>query len=195
MRGLRLGERRHAGERGTAAVETALVLSLLLLIAIGAFEWGMALRNWNNVTAATREGARIGSAMGDLEDTDCRILEASAGALLNVADDQVVSIRIFESDTNGTVGASQRYRPSVDTDNPASLRCGSWYQLANGWPEASRDNDGAERDWLGVQVEFDHDWISDFLWFSGSVCDRGSAPGADCWVQDTIMRMEPDSTP
>lgn len=185
----------RSGERGTAAVETALVLSLLLLIAIGAFEWGMALRDWNTVTSASREGARVGAALGDTDQADCIILEAAAGALLDVADDQIVSVRIFESDPNGTIGPSQVYRPSVDTDNPASLRCGTWYPLQLAWPESSRDNDGATRDWLGVEVEFDHDWVSGFLWFEGSVCDRGAAPGADCWAQNTIMRLEPDPTP
>lgn len=185
----------HRSERGTAAVETALVLSLLLLIAIGAFEWGMALRDWNTVTSATREGARIGSAAGDTVGppaADCLILEAAAGALQNISDDQVVAIRIFESDVNGSVGASQVYRPAVDTDTPGSLRCNNWFPIQQGWPEASRDNDGAVRDWLGVQIEFDHDWISGFLWFDGSVCDRG-ADGA-CWAQNTVMRVEPDSS-
>src|SRR5690606_7331049 len=103
------------------------------------------------------------------------------------------SIRIYKSDANGSIGASQVYRPAVDTDSPASLRCTSWFPIQQGWTEASRDNDGAVRDWLGVQIQFDHDWISGFLWFDGSVCNRGAT--GTCWSQSTVMRLEPDSTP
>jgi Flp pilus assembly protein TadG len=187
--------RHHRDERGTAAVETALVLGILLSLALGAFEWGMALRNWSTVTAASREGARVAAAAGNLADADCLILEAAAGALRNIADDQVVSIRIFRSDTAGAVAASQVYRPSVDTDSPGSLRCSNWFPVSQGYPEANRDNQGAVRHWIGVEVEFDHDWLTDFLWWTGSVCDRGAAPGKDCWTQRTIMYMEPDPTP
>ncbi len=182
-------------ERGTAAVETALVLGLLLSLALGAFEWGMALRDWMTVTAGTREAARMAAAAGDETDADCLILEAAAGSLRNISDDQVIAIRIYRSDTNGAVGVSQVYRPAVDTDAPGSLRCSNWYSVSQGYPEANRDNHGATRDWIGVEIEFDHDWVTDFLWWSGSVCDRGTAPGTDCWTQHTIMRMEPDPTP
>ncbi len=187
---------RHSrDERGTAAVETALVLGILLSLALGAFEWGMALRDWSTVTAASREGARVAAAAGDLPDADCLILEAAAGSLRNISDDQVISIRIFRSDTTGAVGVSQLYRPSVDTDAPGSLRCSNWFPVSQGYPEANRDNQGAVRDWIGVEVEFDHDWLTDFLWWTGSVCDRGTAPGRDCWTQHTIMYVEPDPTP
>jgi hypothetical protein len=179
------------GERGAAAVETAMVLGLLLTIALGAFEWGMALRDWMTVTAASREGTRIGASAGNTTGADCLILEATAGALHNIADDQVVRIRIYKSDTSGTIGSSQVYRPSVDTDNPASLKCGTWYPVQQSWPESSRDNQGSTRDWLGVQVEFDHDWTTGFMWFSGSVCNRGAGP-ANCWKQSTVMHIEPD---
>jgi hypothetical protein len=182
-------------ERGTAAVETALVLGLLLSLALGAFEWGMALRDWMTVTAGTREAARIAAAAGDETDADCLILEAAAGSLRNISDDQVIAIRIYKSDTSGTVGVSQVYRPAVDTDAPGSLRCSNWYSVSQGYPEPSRDNKGAVRDWIGVEIEFDHDWLTNFLWWSGSVCDRGTAPGRDCWTQHTIMRVEPDPTP
>jgi hypothetical protein len=182
---------RRRGERGTAAVETAIVLSMLLLIAIGGFEWGMALMDYNTITTSSREGARIGAAAGDESTADCLILEGAAGALLAITDDRIVTIRIYESSSTGTVGASQVYRPALPTDDPYSLNCGTWYRLQNAWPASSRDNVGTDRDWLGVEVEFDHDWQTGFMWFSGSVCDRGTAIGVDCWTAETVMRIEP----
>lgn len=186
---------RHTDERGTAAVETALVLGLLLTLALGAFEWGMALRDWITVTGSTREAARIAAAAGDEPNADCLILEAAAGSLQNISGDQVIAVRIFRSDTSGAQLASQVYRPKLDTDSPGSLRCSNWFPISQGYPEANRDNDGSVRHWIGVEVEFDHDWMTGFLWWSGSVCDRGTDSDADCWAQDTVMLVEPDPTP
>jgi Flp pilus assembly protein TadG len=51
--------RRLAGERGTAILETALTLPLLLLVSVGIFEFGRAYQTWQVLTNAAREGARI----------------------------------------------------------------------------------------------------------------------------------------
>jgi hypothetical protein len=65
----------------------------------------------------------------------------------------------------------------IHWDDDASLRCGTWFVVENGWPEAGRDNEGAERYWLGVRVVFDHDWLTGFAWFSGSVCTAAQPVG------------------
>ena len=51
---LRLGS-----ERGAALLETALTLPLLLMIAVGIFEFGRAYQTWQVLTNAAREGARV----------------------------------------------------------------------------------------------------------------------------------------
>ena len=78
------------------------------------------------------------------------------------------------SDTTGSIGATQRYRPAVAGDAPGFIRCSNWFALEENWPEAARDNDGSTRDWAGVKVVFDHDWLTGIAWFSGSVCERGA---------------------
>lgn len=50
---------RLTGERGTALLETALTLPLLLLVSVGIFEFGRAYQTWQVVTNAAREGARL----------------------------------------------------------------------------------------------------------------------------------------
>jgi len=47
--------------RGTAAVEMAFVLPILLLLVMGAIEYGWLLHNVQQVTNAARQGARIAS--------------------------------------------------------------------------------------------------------------------------------------
>jgi Flp pilus assembly protein TadG len=50
-----------AGERGTAAVEFALVLPLLLMLVLGAIDWGWYFFIREVTINAAREGARVGS--------------------------------------------------------------------------------------------------------------------------------------
>src|SRR5437879_8491499 len=51
--------RRLLGEKGTAIIETAVTLPLLLLVAVGIFEFGRAYQTWQVLTNAAREGARV----------------------------------------------------------------------------------------------------------------------------------------
>jgi hypothetical protein len=175
---------RSRDDQGSALVETALILSLLLMIALGAFEYGMAFQSWFGVSAASREGARVGASVGPTVDADCRILESVAAALQSTSGNEVRTVTIFEHDpSTGLDGAFNAYRPfDASTDNPANLRCTSWFIMAgSSWAETGRDNEGADRDWLGVKVEFRHTWITGFLWWSGTVD----------WNNRSIMRMEP----
>ena len=63
--------RRLAGERGTALLETAMTLPLLLLVSVGIFEFGRAFQTSQILTNAAREGARLavmpGGVAGDVE--------------------------------------------------------------------------------------------------------------------------------
>lgn len=46
-------------DRGTALLETALVLPMVLLVLVGIFEFGRAYQTWQVLTNAAREGARV----------------------------------------------------------------------------------------------------------------------------------------
>jgi len=169
-------------DRGTATVESAFIISLVLVpLLIGAIEFGFAFRDWLSVSAATREGARVATAATTLPNADCLTLEATAGALTAVDDDQVQQVWIYKSNSSGAVGQKQNYRPALPTDNPATLVCGTWVRLENAYPPASRDNSGSTVDFVGVRVVFSHDWITNFPGFSGIAT----------WQDDTIMRIEP----
>jgi Flp pilus assembly protein TadG len=51
--------KRLSSQRGTALIETALTLPLLLLVSVGIFEFGRAYQTWQVLTNAAREGARV----------------------------------------------------------------------------------------------------------------------------------------
>ncbi|HEY6211492.1 MAG TPA: TadE family protein [Vicinamibacterales bacterium] len=50
---------RFRTERGTALIETALTLPLVLLLSVSIFEFGRAYQTWQVLTNAAREGARV----------------------------------------------------------------------------------------------------------------------------------------
>ena len=50
---------RVAGERGSALIEAALTIPLILLISVAIFEFGRAFETWQVMTNAAREGARV----------------------------------------------------------------------------------------------------------------------------------------
>ena len=51
--------RRLGSERGTALLETAMTIPLLLLVSVAIFEFGRAFQTWEVLTNAAREGARV----------------------------------------------------------------------------------------------------------------------------------------
>ena len=176
------------GERGTTMVEFALALTMILMLAIGAFEWGLGFIDRLSVSQAVRESARVGAALGDYHvdknnNADCGIIEAGAGALSAIGGKQVKELWIYESDVNGsTTGPKQRYRPAVAGDNPLLLACGSgWYRIENNWDPTVRDSSGGTRDWIGVRVVLDHEWKTNFLWWNGTVE----------WQESVVFHLEP----
>jgi Flp pilus assembly pilin Flp len=184
--------RRGREDRGAAAVETAFLVTLVLVpLLIGLTEFGFAFNEWQTVAAASREGARVASAAGPLEsppaakDADCLALEATAGALTSLSDGSAVSeVWIFKANPNGQPTQRNRYRPKVDTDAPGSIFCTNWVRVGGmGYPISSRDNSGTNRDHIGVRVIFDHDWTTNLPPFTGTVQ----------WNNQTVMRVEPES--
>jgi Flp pilus assembly protein TadG len=68
-----VSRRNWRSERGVELLEAAITIPILLLIAVGIFEFGRAYQTWQILTNAAREGARIsvlpGSGPEEAEDT------------------------------------------------------------------------------------------------------------------------------
>jgi Flp pilus assembly protein TadG len=82
----------HSSERGQALIETALVLPLVLLVAVGIFEFGRAFQTWQILTNAAREGARLAVLPGmPVTDIQSRVVTyMQQGQLPNATTDMVV---------------------------------------------------------------------------------------------------------
>jgi Flp pilus assembly protein TadG len=83
--------RRLRGERGTAIIETALTLPLLLFVAAGIFEFGRAYQTSQVLTNAAREGARVAVLPNQAADAvDSRVREyLNIGGLVSDSSVQV----------------------------------------------------------------------------------------------------------
>src|SRR4051794_18938215 len=78
---------RRTNERGTATVEFALLLPLLLLLLFGIIEFGRAYNAKIELTGAVREGARA-AALGKTDD-EVRGTVTAAAPSLDLADDDI----------------------------------------------------------------------------------------------------------
>jgi Flp pilus assembly protein TadG len=84
---------RGRSERGAALLEVALTLPILLLVAVGIFEFGRAYQTWQVLTNAAREGARIAVLPGtDDASVENRVQEYMAAGQLSAADGATVTI-------------------------------------------------------------------------------------------------------
>jgi Flp pilus assembly protein TadG len=79
-------------QRGATALEFAITVPLILLIAVGIFEFGRAYQTWQVLTNAAREGARVAVAAGSTDaDVELAVRQyMRAGQLPNAATAPVV---------------------------------------------------------------------------------------------------------
>ena len=92
-------------QRGTAILETALTLPLILLVSVGIFEFGRAYQTWQVLTNAAREGARV--------------------AVLPGVTDVAVTNRVTEYLTTGAIGRVDDADVSIVRDEEISLGSGT----------------------------------------------------------------------
>ena len=178
--------RSRATRRGQTLVEFALILPSIMLIMVGTLNFGFAFYSSMTLEYASREGARVGSALASGSATlpcaqvDGHVVAAvqrvlqSAGIPLKTSG--IDWIRIYKA-TNFTDGSgwntANNYNqwtysagggPTVDGQTLDFVASG-----ATNWSACSRVN-GATPDSLGVAISYQHAWtIPTGLLFSGSI--------------------------
>jgi Flp pilus assembly protein TadG len=113
-RRLRGTARRLGGERGTALLEAALTLPLLLLLAVSIFEFGRAFQTWEVLTNAAREGARVAV----LPDSTTAGTEARARAYLDAGALVGSSATVTVTATTIPIGVGTASAKQVRVDYP-----------------------------------------------------------------------------
>lgn len=103
-------------ERGAALLETALVLPMVLLVAVGIFEFGRAYQTWQVLTNAAREGARVAVLPGSTAGTvSARAKSYMMAGQLAQAKSATVAVTPVTLDLGGGLSAAAS---SVTVDYP-----------------------------------------------------------------------------
>lgn len=163
--------RRFRTDDGVAAVETAFLLPILLMLSVVAVEFGFAFVDWLAVSNSTRTAARVAAAAGDDPNADTFVIDAIVEAMAEAPRASIDTIEIFQVLSDGSEGPGQTYVEIA----------GSWTCTFCGYPATSRSTALTSLDTLGVRINFTHDWVVDF-WSS-------SAPA---WSDQQIIRLEPN---
>ena len=113
-RRLRRSVRRLGGDQGTALLEMALTLPLLLFVAVAIFEFGRAFQTWEVLTNAAREAARVAV----LPDSTVAGAEARARAYLDAGALNGTSATITVTATTIPIGLGTASAKQVRVDYP-----------------------------------------------------------------------------
>lgn len=194
--------RRRDGQRGQGLVEFALLVPVFMLLLLGMLEFGFLFDHTLTIQYASREGARVGSALvngggtlgcgagqsPDASTVDPLIIAAvtrvlkSPGSRVNVA--QIPTIRIYKANASGNEAGPV----NVWTFNTGSQ---TFIQTSVGWAACGRTNVAppAGPDSIGVSLTYTYQLQSGL----GSVLRFFGGTGwSTISVSDrTVMAMNP----
>ncbi len=196
-------------EHGQSLVEFSMIISVVMLLLLGMLEFGFLFDHHLTLEYATREGARVGSAMGNGGGTlgcgagqspnaatvDPQIIAAVQRVITSpgsaVVASRITEIRIYKSNTTGGISGSsnkwiysQANGPSVDGKNLDFIPSG-----ATGWAACARDN-GAEPDSIAVSLKYDYHLVTPLSAAMGFF-GPGTGPSAFEIGDRTVMALNP----
>lgn len=181
-----------------------MVAVLLLMMVFGIVEFGLAFRDRLTVGNAVQTAARVGTAVGNVDEADFVMLQALEQTLSNLPSSGIGVVKYVEfyrSNSNGDPDGGcpgpncMRYLYTY-VDGPGPL-C-DWTPCPDPdnfsgwggpWVPTVRNVQVGNLDVMGVRLTFSHDWITGGL---VPLPDVGCvAAPSDCWVDTSTMRMEP----
>ena len=186
---------RRANEGGVTLLETAIIIPMLLMLAIGMAEVGFLLIDQMAVANAAREGARVGAAAATLDNgpgdnADTLILRSVEQALCHIENGRAERVVIYLANADGGMADASKVNEYVlpaDTDlncsagGPTTFICDPPGSCV--WLGGARDNIPPDLDDIGVEVYYKHDPILGIFPFTAlmDLSDRA------------VMRIEPDT--
>ena len=160
-----------AGRRGQSLVEYAATVPVFLLILLGLLEFGFAFSHHLTMEYASREGARVGSALANGTDAfpcanvDDQVVAAvqrvlvAAGSQIDL--DQISEIRIYQANNaDGNEGsAANIWRRGNGPTIPGESQPLKFARASGNWSACSRLN-GANPDSIGVSVSYTYKFVT-----------------------------------
>ena len=198
----KLRARRRLGDRGAALVEMILFTPILVMIAIGILEFGLAWRDSITVSSTTRAGARVGSNAGNDRMADYNTLLAVQAAVASIPNAQINKVVIYKSTrTDGVVppecttatggvdsggvqcnvytGAQLASLASTQFSTSGST-CSAGSPDVSWCPLGRQSQQSAGADYLGVWISVSHPYVTRIF------------PGSGLTITDSaVMRLEP----
>ncbi len=213
---MRRGVKGRGRQRGQGLVEFALVVPVILLVVTSVAEAGLAYGNLHTLGYATREGARVGSALALGDVTDCtgtdpgdfgdvldpsgvdRTLVAAVERILSSTSSRidpakVQEIRIFKAtpsggETSGFVNTWTYSPAATDVDPGPGGQMIDFTQASRLWPACARVNTGFYPDSIGVTVKYTYDFVTPFP----SMLDAMAGGALSLTLQETtVMSLNP----
>ncbi len=169
------------GERGAVAVEAAIIFPLLVVLFFGTLEFGLLFRNNHSISAASRSGARVASALPRDDDYHLAARDAVTAALGRVPDANIDQLIVFKANGNLRDGDPTTCRTSECYKFTWDENSGSWNDPQGGWSARDQEACGGlnDTDYVGVYVEGHYDWATGLFGSSRKLSET------------TVMRLEP----
>lgn len=201
------GMRRSSGQ---GLVEFSIVIPVFLVLLAAMLEFGLAFSDRLTIGNATREGARIGSALvtgsdtacsGDPSGVDNTIVASLQNILKSGGSDvdlsRIEEIRIYKANSSGNqISGSVNvwtYTPGSgpDADPDAGTEILDFSPASVGWAACTRDNGAASPDSIGVLIAYEYRLqtpLANLLQLIG-----GSFASTIDLVDSTVMALNPTS--
>ncbi len=169
---------------------------MLLLLIVGLIEFSFVLNSRNTVGFASRDAAMLAAEGGSKAGTDCVVLSAIERDIVSPASAlRVTEVHIFWSDANGAqiggnVNVYDRTGSTTCTYGDGSTVTVPYTLTSGGYLEEDRcdvlggcGGGHTALDIVGVQVTYQHNWLTSFARISGST--------GITFTETTAMRIEP----
>ena len=115
--------RRNGRDRGAVFVEFALIVPLIMVVAMGIVEYGLAWSATNDVNAAAREAARAASSAPAAQSADQTVLQTIGGLLSGTEKDGLEKVIVFQAaSANQTMPSTSCLNTDPTTGSPGSAR-------------------------------------------------------------------------
>jgi Flp pilus assembly protein TadG len=168
---------RGAGERGTALVETAIILPLIILLVFGIVEFSSAFHDSSITADAARAGGRIASAQARNPDYATNAGEAVAAALKTLPANAPQQLWVYRANAQGF--------PGTETDfSSCGAKCieYTWNSSTQDWNYDTPTGGGWDAslhqvcnepfDEIGIYLTIRHDFVTRFFGASVDLDDH-----------------------
>ena len=182
--------RHNSTERGTAMVEAAIILPVLMMIVLGIIEFGLQFKDANSVTSATRVGARTASAEPRVSTFAQDAADATEPSLTALPRTSPQELWVYRAGPNGLPCTTATGTCTESNFSGSCTACvaytwnsgtGQWTQASSSWTWSDQNACAGDpgMDAVGVYLKALHNTVSGLF---GSTITL---------TAHTVMKLEP----